>query len=329
MKKKEDKPRKDKKPGMLSKLFKRKDRESRTTDDEIDDLEKLSDESPRKESSDSSSQDTRSSKSQQVPSPQRQPGKLQKSPPPELSPVQTSSFQSLDAQSPPNTTQASPTITESTSSTLRQVNAGSQESVGQSEDSSEQSNPAVSSDRRPVQRYLVDPVDPFDDEQANEASPTEGTRSRNSERLSDSPIHVELSPTDTHPLQDPPGLIVDTSSQEEPSRSPISPTSSTEIIEGHESKSDDAPTPASTITSSAPTPTWSDDHLLAYVEDQQNREIEELMLRVRSSVGVPYVASDHPAVIRMYENQENRLQQLQRQLESMHRAFVTSRGYRY
>jgi hypothetical protein len=86
----DDKKRKDKKPGMLSGLFKRKDRKSKVVDDEMEEPEKVSEEStrsytPPKSSSESLKDDVRSAKLQ--PGPQRHPSKLQKLPPPELSPV--------------------------------------------------------------------------------------------------------------------------------------------------------------------------------------------------------------------------------------------------
>ncbi|KAI9873140.1 MAG: hypothetical protein M1830_000785 [Pleopsidium flavum] len=81
---KDDKKRREKKPGMLSGLFKRKDKKTRTQDEDVDDSEKLSEEISRlspqpKVSSESLSQDVQSSKPAQQP--QRHPSKLQKAPP--------------------------------------------------------------------------------------------------------------------------------------------------------------------------------------------------------------------------------------------------------
>lgn len=89
---KEDKKRKDKKHGMLSGLFKRKDRKSKAIDDDTDESEKISGEStrsytPPKSSSESLKDDSRMTSSKPQTGLQRTPSKLQKAPPPELSPV--------------------------------------------------------------------------------------------------------------------------------------------------------------------------------------------------------------------------------------------------
>ena len=113
---KDDKKRKDKKSGMLSGLFKRKDKKDRGQDDRADENEKMSEESLRaspqpKESTESLSQEARlAAKTQSAP--QRQPSKLQKAPPADLSPIRQEAAQRPE----PLKTQRSATSQSSSSS---------------------------------------------------------------------------------------------------------------------------------------------------------------------------------------------------------------------
>jgi hypothetical protein len=116
-------------------------------------------------------------------------------------------------------------------------------------------------------------------------------------------------------------LIVDTSSQEEPLHSPSSPASSTEIIEPHESKYEDATeTPASTATSSAPTPTWSDASLRAYMDSDQ--EIKDLITIVHDTTGVQPAGPDHPVIGPLYREERVRLAELSQKLDRLHRDYL-------
>lgn len=92
-KNKDKKDKKDKKPGMLSGLFKRKDKKSKSYDDDIDELimGKRSNENPRASpapSKDSEEVVAEEAGQMQAPEIQRQPSKLQKQPRTEIPPVQ-------------------------------------------------------------------------------------------------------------------------------------------------------------------------------------------------------------------------------------------------
>lgn len=105
---------------MLSGLFKRKDKKTRTHEDDPEDPEKTSEElrsSPQpKESSESLSQEARFSKPQN--SPQRTSSKLQKPPPASLSPVWTDAPQRLEQQGPVSiASKTSPPMKENSSPT--------------------------------------------------------------------------------------------------------------------------------------------------------------------------------------------------------------------
>jgi hypothetical protein len=328
---------------MLSGLFKRKDRKSKIADDEVEEPEKTSEDSLRKESPDSSSQEARSSKTLQVLSPQRVPSKLQKSPPADTSPVRTTGFQNTEAQASPTTTKVSPTFKENDSPMLRRVPMEEQQQAGQTDHDAdnefegddspkvgkrsvfsafntppEPSGPPATSSK-PNQRFAMDDFETPEEVEKHQDHPTESTRSTTIDRLSESPVQV--SPVDARGPHEPPGLIVDTSSQEEPLHSPSSPASSTEIIEPHESKYEDATeTPASTATSSAPTPTWSDASLRAYMDSDQ--EIKDLITIVHDTTGVQPAGPDHPVIGPLYREERVRLAELSQKLDRLHRDYL-------
>ncbi len=120
---KDGKQKKEKK-GMLSGLFKRKDKKSKVGEAETEDLEKTSEESTRLSPQARESQESLHGKT--ATSPQRQTSKLQKQPPvtkaTKISPVQEG-FQKRDAMSPTSTDPRGPTSMESQGlqSTVRPV----------------------------------------------------------------------------------------------------------------------------------------------------------------------------------------------------------------
>jgi hypothetical protein len=126
-----------------------------------------------------------------------------------------------------------------------------------------------------------------------------------------SPINV--SPIDTQPSTQPPGLIVDTSSPEEQPVSPLSSSSSPELIEVPESKGENgAPESAA---SSAPTPTWSDASLLSYLDDEN--DIRDLLIIVHDKSNVPPAGPDHPITGSLFKEESRRLKEMSGQLDEL------------
>jgi len=141
------------------------------------------------------------------------------------------------------------------------------------------------------------------------------------ERLSESPIEV-LPPQDSQPTStqephrtphQPPPLMIDTSSQEDPSTSPVSPISSPELVEAPNENATREETPASTAQSS--TPTWSDASLRAYLEDDS--EIKDLLLVVHDKSNVKPARRDHPIVKNMYREQNRKLGEISTRLDAL------------
>ena len=356
---------KEKKPGMLSGLFKRKDKKSRNAEDDLDDdqfREKLSEESSRRNSPvpKSSGETTRS----EVPSspsgsersqamPQKYPSKLQKSP--------ASSSLTKDQQSPQNglvsergspqvppPDRPAPTI-ETAASTMRVVDRDAEQSASDrpqplrvrasSEQEAEQaanhesrmdikdgegifspasarakgSSPATAKAeavKKAKQRSELDDFESsldMEDLQDPDEAGADTDNTRQTERLSESPI--EVSPAEGRHLRLPP-LMVDSSSQEEASVSPVSPASSPEMVDApevHESKTDDDGNDH-TVASSTATPTWSDASLRTYLEE--DNDIRDLLVVVHDKSGVQPAGPEHPFIGGLFRDESAKLTDL-------------------
>ncbi|KAF6238310.1 hypothetical protein HO173_003590 [Letharia columbiana] len=132
------------------------------------------------------------------------------------------------------------------------------------------------------------------------------------ERLSESPIEV-LPPQEHDRNPQPPQLMVDTSSQEDPSTSPVSPLSSPELIEAPNENAAREETPASTAQSS--TPTWSDASLRAYLEDDS--DIRDLLVVVHDKSQIKPVGRDHPVVKKLFKEENRKLGEISNRLDGL------------
>lgn len=393
---KEDKKRKEKKSGMLSGLFKRKDKKSKSQDEDIESAERLSEESSSPQSKDSSesiSQDTRSSTPIGRSTSQRQTTKLQKHNPAKGSPSakaplsqDIASTQKLDTArsektEPPFTQQqqpadiappdrAPPNATDATAS-MRVVNTDTelnseaaplQLRVKSAEQSIEQeqitdsakdvrrteglfspirdvlrsspsaSDPKPEKVKKAKQRVAMDDFDsspdkeepsepifetgenvaPYADQEAegDAVIPREDTTK---ERLSESPVQVSPQDAQTHNL---PPLMGDTSSPEEPSVSPISPTSSPELIEAPHEVGTREETPASIARSTSTSgPAWSDASLRTYLED--DTDIRDLLVVVHDKSNVEPAGPDHPFVGNLFQAENRRLAEISNRLDGL------------
>ena len=168
------------------------------------------------------------------------------------------------------------------------------------------------------------------------------------ERLSESPVEIPLPqqyqrappeeyqrsppleyqrspPQEQHrPLHQPPPLIVDTSSVEDPSTSPVSPLdSSPDLIEApHQAMDVREETPASTAQSS--TPTWSDASLRAYLDDDS--EIRDLLLVVHDKSNVKPARRDHPIVKDMFREENRKLGEISNRLDGLLVDYLARKG---
>ena len=381
---------------MLSGLFKRKDRKSRSQDDEVESTERLSEELSSlqpKESSDSISQDSRTSTTVGRSTSQRQSSKLQK-PNPAKGPPSAKPSLSLDVSpaqmletaraeitepqfaqqqpaemAPPD--RAAPNAADAVAS-VRMVNTDTERGsetaplqlrVKPPEHSNEQdqppeavrdvrrteglfspirdvlrsspsdSDPKPEKVRKAKQRVAMDDFDsspekegpsepifasevnaaPYADQEAEINAAGRHRESSTKDRLSESPVQVSPQDAQTHY---PPPLMGDTSSQEEPSISPISPSSSPELIEAPHEPEAREETPASIAQSTSTSgPAWSDASLRTYLED--DTDIRDLLVVVHDKSDVKPAGPDHPFVGNLFKAENRRLAEISNRLDGL------------
>ncbi|KAL2828459.1 hypothetical protein BDW59DRAFT_49692 [Aspergillus cavernicola] len=335
---KDDKKRKDKKPGMLSGLFKRKDKKSKTAEDDGEDLEKHSGElsrasPPPKSSSESvSSPESRSTKQT---GPQRQSSKLQKQPPDAASHAARDLQKDLKIETPSAERQLAPKENQRPDQTIRQVVLDEVEEIAGSSrpkpyevDRQAITNPArVSSPSKKVISPIETPTDlretssrgPYPQHSVTSPPqkfpPKQGAEFQT--RLLDSPVSVS-SPLERQKSPSVPGLNTDISPTTRdylasPDSPPLSPADTTDSR-----RAEAAPTPLD-----APTPTWSDASLRSYLDDEN--ELRDLYVIVYDNANIPPAGPDHPITGNLFKGESKRLREMNSQLDSMLSDWVTQR----
>lgn len=342
---KDDKKRKDKKPGMLSGLFKRKDKKSKVLDDDVDEQDKVSEDSfrsttPPKVSVEPLAQEARSSKPQA--SPQRQPSKLQKPPPADASPIKsdnspvtgTLSVYDTDSNSPSPSKEkfgssVSKVATDIQPDRPKPLQIRPPENTGggllvreQARSNSETSSPmkttflnssTLSIDT--LQKPSENSSQPgsVGDREANKQSIRHVVSQSPAGRLSESPVNIPS--VESEKSGNLPALTIDTRSGEEKSVSRMSSQSSSpELVEVNEIKGGNA-TPTSTATSSANTPTWSDASLRSYLEDES--DIRDLLIIVHDKSNIPPAGPDHPITGSLFKDESRELNEMSNRLDEM------------
>jgi len=118
----------------------------------------------------------------------------------------------------------------------------------------------------------------------------------------------------------PPGLVADTSSQEERSYSPLSlQSSSSELVDVGERKGDG--TPVSTAFSPSSAPSWSDADLRSYLDDEH--DIRDLLIIVHDKSNVQPAGPDHPIVGTLFREESKRLKEMSSQLDEYLANWIT------
>ncbi|KAL8704786.1 MAG: hypothetical protein Q9201_002057 [Fulgogasparrea decipioides] len=369
-KSKDDRKRKEKK-GKLSGFFKRKDKKSRSSDDPAEDGDKVPEENLRMSPQPSQSFESlegQVSRPLTQPQPQRQPSKLQKSPPTKLSPKssvnrgESPSIKTVisdpersnvpqPSKSPPKLDmefESSPLVEpeprqagEPTTAPLRVMSPNEPRNEPTEIESPKDIRRGMFSPIRDVLRSTPSssepkpekatrakhrmPIDDFDSSSETEEQPQPSSihkeRSPSPERpepvgdrLSESPVQV-TSPQEQPQAQHPPALMIDTSSQEEPSTSPVSPLSLAELVEAPNEGNVREETPASTAQSSTNASSWSDAHLRAYLED--GSEIRDLLVVVHNKADVKPASRDHPLVKNLFKEENRKLSEMSTRLDGL------------
>lgn len=345
----EDKPKdskKKEKKGMLSGLFKRKDKGSKSSKQESDETDRISEDSNRspqsKESMDSDL------------GPERKPSKLQKTHPtgqsPKTSPVET--------RSPVKDTPIAAPITQQHGPGLVQKPVVPQPAIQQPPpnsivEQSQQPTKPPPSDKRsmfaPITGALRSknssqdmgetPIKPIYSKRAkerfaiDESDSDEGTTGT----AQSSVLHRSISPLDDHNVNNgrpdsdtrvsPIGDYVAVNAHPPLARQPVSnqpieeqqatmaaaPTSPSEQTASTSKRSPSIPT--HTPSTSRSTPTWSDASLRVYMDNDQ--DIRDLLVIVHDKTNVVPVGADHPLMNGLFAPERTKLADMQTQLDAM------------
>ncbi|KKY24579.1 putative sh3 domain [Diplodia seriata] len=192
-----------------------------------------------------------------------------------------------------------------------------------------------SKERAPLDDFDSTPeyehADPFADVNEEERQPNGTQQQEQSLRPEDSNAPGDVSPID---MDQPPALVNDTSSQEEPDVSPVSPSGSP--LRGELSVSSPAATrttftpsalntnipPASAHSpmtgeppSAASLPAWSDASLRSYLDD--GSDIRDMLVVVKDTSGVVPVGSDHPIMAGLFSDERSKVAAMGMQLDSL------------
>lgn len=154
--------------------------------------------------------------------------------------------------------------------------------------------------------------------------PTHASTVDKKERLSESPVDV-AQPDQSRTQNNPPGLVGDTSSQDDPPTISPSPASSAELIEAPRNQKEREATPASTSQSSSTnTVTWSDANLRAYLEDDS--EIRDLLTLVKDKSDMKPASRDHPLVKDLFKDENQKLAAMSKELDGLLDDFLQRRA---
>ncbi len=151
-------------------------------------------------------------------------------------------------------------------------------------------------------------------------NPASVTAANSKENLSDSP--VETTQPDQVRIQDPPGLVVDSSSQEEPTILP-SPASSGELVEAPRNQNERETTP-SAAESSRNAHTWSDANLRAYLEN--DTDIRDLLLLIKDKSDMKPPSRNHPLVKDLFKDENRKLEEISNELDNLLEDFLARRS---
>ncbi|GLI73948.1 protein phosphatase regulator [Penicillium ochrochloron] len=333
-KSKDDKKRKDKKPGMLSGLFKRKDKKNKSIDDDVEEPERSPAESAFRASPQPKTSSESLSPEQRTVKPQRQTSnKLQKQPPSILTSTSRTEGHA-DSVTADSTKEREIIIGNQTGQSIRRV-------TSRETDSRNESRGAVASpisQRSPSKESFVTPnefQDPFAspvDRPSSEAQwrePYESTE-RAQPSVTSPPqrfapkivaSHAEprsQSPDNYSPIEDShipiaaPGVTKEAVLRAQ-SISPISPPSSPEV-DVNDLKGSEA-TNISLDTLSVDTPTWSDASLRSYLDEEN--DIRDLFIIVHDKSNIPPAGPEHPVTGRLFKEESKRLKEMNNQLDEM------------
>ncbi|OAL71198.1 hypothetical protein A7D00_4861 [Trichophyton violaceum] len=350
-KNKDDKKRKEKKPGMLSGLFKRRDRKTKATDDD-DDQEKISEESIRSSTPTSTMGDYGRDGSKPAVTLQRTPSKLQKTPPGEQ---QGSAARHENGRSTSRQEVAAPQSPSATKQTFQSHGQQQQQhqqpqqrpqprsssAQGTRVRSPEVLRPLTNKQDRSIQErpepnlsLVKEPRGssesapdasvhpPANQAQHQYSSSQTSTYSTHSSKKSASISHAadpaqqgrELNNHYDDTFEDQHSLSHDKDQySSKPTRSP-SPTVSPAFSQDP-TLEDDRSQEQSVSPSTSILPTWNDSGLRAYMDD--GSDIRDLLTIVHDKSNVPAAGPDHPLIGSLFREESKALNDMSSRLDDM------------
>lgn len=347
----EDKPKdgkKKEKKGMLSGLFKRKDKSGKGGKMDLDETDRISEESGRSPASkDSMDSET---------TPERKPSKLQKAPPtvtsPKASPTDTRAPQrdfvsaNMQQQAPatsqknqmgsqqqpqppqhlapePQTQQPSrfPSLQEK-----RSVGAKISDALRSKNSSQDMGDSTIKSvySKRAKERFAID-----DSDSENDSTPTaqssiahrsisplennDPNAGRPESAMRVSPMDgQDQARVDGHSPLPAPNPAEDSGLSQQV---PIEPTPASPSDQTASTSKQSPSIPTHTPSTSRSTPTWSDASLRSYMDDDQ--DIRDLLVIVHDKTNITPVGPEHPLMNGLYASERTKLADMQSQLDSM------------
>lgn len=327
---KDDRKRKDKKPGMLSGLFKRKDRKNKSTaDDDYEEFEKVSEESarsytPPKTSMDSVKEDVRIPPKQQN-IPQRTPSKLHKAPPGEAVAAKGDDTHTTDAEavarhSPSPITKSAQTpahhpITEVSKGSPKDSRVVSPETQARnaksvlsdsSSDSDEITTPIKSLSPEPTQSLASISNSSFEPQISNHATDRKQAAELNG-RSDSATMDTKSAMGEDHHLSEKVSPVPSEYSLTPKPLSPVSPG----LAE------DEKPKPYSTQP-------WNDAGLRAYLDD--GSDIRDLLIIVHDKSNVQAAGPDHPVTGNLFKDETKSLNDMTNRLDDMLNSWLSRKA---
>lgn len=335
---KEDHKKKEKK-GMLSGLFKRKDKDGKPGKNQIS-SEKVSEESLRQSTQSKESLESISNRTGIEP--ERKPSKLQKAPPQSMSPksIPPTEVRAPQRDAPPQEqTISAPIGPARAPPTLRAVYPEPQQELTNSVNTASPTQgpsrfPSLTekkSNFTPV-TTVVSPSSTVNDEPVGK--PVYSARPKNRFAVEESDSEDEQTPTQSvlrggsvSPLRETPtpshsrtdsGMQVSPVKPTKRNLPPVNTAVKAEEapIENHTpSTSKASPSFLHTPSTSRSTPTWSDASLRSYMDNDQ--ETKDLLIIVHDKSNVTPVGPDHPLMSGLFTEERTKLAEMQSQLDSM------------
>ena len=339
---------KKEKKGMLSGLFKRKDKSGKGAKSDTDELDRTSEDSGRSPMSKDSMESDHA--------PERKPSKLQKHPPPVVvspkqSPTETRApvrdfVQPMAQTNPPAQVQQEPeqtrpqivqhpepeiqkTVHPHEKRSVFAPITGALRSKNSSQDMGDTHFKPVYS-KKAKERFAIDESDSEDDRRSTMQSQlhrsispvsAEDKKVRPDSTMRVSPMDTSVPTSQSSALRTPP---VEQKQFETPQDSTLTETPTSPSDQTASTSKQSPSIPTHTPSTSRSTPTWSDASLHSYMSNDQ--DIRDLLVIVHDKSNVTPVGPEHPLMNGLFATERTKLADMQTQLDSMLSSWLSKKN---